>query len=243
MTFRHGVFGAVVGSATTAALFFVLAPQAPVPPPSATPTRSPVPADTPAATTTTTLQARVDSLLAERSQLAAKLADAMRATGGDTRALLLTNQELQRQVKEVQTELRRVEARQDARFEPFPTDLPARFSEQALLSTFRQAWEEVGVTGEVGAIDCSEYPCIVFGEVGDDQEEDRLSSAPALAAFKGDAHSAFGTTVTDADGKPRRMVAHTYTPNEGGAQDEAGRERIRERTHQRVKDMWKSMKP
>lgn len=62
--------------------------------------------------------------------------------------------------------------------------------------------------GEVTDIDCSEYPCIVFGAVRDDDKAAfKLSGTDALADYTGDmqAMSVWGGQ-TVIDGKPRKQV-------------------------------------
>src|ERR1043165_9273968 len=46
---------------------------------------------------------------------------------------------------------------------PFPI-VPKRFEQAALSSSVNDALKELGRPGEVKAIDCSEYPCIVYAK-------------------------------------------------------------------------------
>ncbi|MCP4498425.1 MAG: hypothetical protein GY822_00460 [Deltaproteobacteria bacterium] len=47
----------------------------------------------------------------------------------------------------------------------FPDDLPDAYKESALREMFMEALKNLGVAGEVKAIDCSEYPCVGWGEL------------------------------------------------------------------------------
>lgn len=69
---------------------------------------------------------------------------------------------------------------------PFPDDLDPLYREEALMERFTAALEAVGADGEVTEIDCSEFPCVVYGKVNgeDGTQLDRLRSAEPLAPYK-----------------------------------------------------------
>ncbi len=44
-----------------------------------------------------------------------------------------------------------------------PPDLPPRFAEAELKARFEDALKAAGLAGEVLALDCAEFPCVVYG--------------------------------------------------------------------------------
>jgi hypothetical protein len=48
---------------------------------------------------------------------------------------------------------------------PFPANLDPRFGEKGLGEAFANALANTGVTGQVTTTDCSEFPCLVHGQV------------------------------------------------------------------------------
>lgn len=61
---------------------------------------------------------------------------------------------------------------------PFPKDLPERYKQDALVRTVTEALKAAGLPGEVKSIDCSEYPCMLYGQA---QSKD---DAAMKAAFR-----------------------------------------------------------
>ncbi|MBC8069939.1 MAG: hypothetical protein IAG13_16495, partial [Deltaproteobacteria bacterium] len=62
-----------------------------------------------------------------------------------------------------------------------------RFSGPALTGSVGQAIGQSGVAGEVQHVDCSEYPCIVFGRlVGDEEDMEEIERAAALSEYDAD---------------------------------------------------------
>ena len=75
-----------------------------------------------------------------------------------------------------------------------PANLDPRFASGALLANVSQALREAGFTGaQVTSIDCSEYPCIVYGDGFNARDDtDKLKKTQALAPYTSDRMSTFG---------------------------------------------------
>lgn len=69
---------------------------------------------------------------------------------------------------------------------PFPAEVPERHTEKGLMTSVRAALAEMKVSGDVTAIDCTEYPCIASVRVQGKLDIDRFLKTPALAAYAGD---------------------------------------------------------
>lgn len=70
---------------------------------------------------------------------------------------------------------------------PPPDGIEPRFSGPALTGSVGQAIGQSGVAGEVQHVDCSEYPCIVFGRlVGDEEDMEEIERAAALSEYDAD---------------------------------------------------------
>ena len=144
------------------------------------------------------------------------------ASEGDTRALLDENTRLRRELDARQSELKTLLAeRTEDRGEavPFPDDLPPRFTEGALLKAFQQGFADVGLKGEVSHIDCTEYPCIVFGKVEGDTRDlmKKLQQSPVFGGYGDDHRSVRGWA--HGDGEPEEFAV-VLTPKAGDRQGE-----------------------
>jgi hypothetical protein len=68
-----------------------------------------------------------------------------------------------------------------------PVDVPERFSRAALSHAVGTAIEQAGVPGDVEGVDCSEFPCIVFGRLaGDEEDVEEIERSAALDPYEGD---------------------------------------------------------
>ena len=77
---------------------------------------------------------------------------------------------------------------------PVPAGLPARLRDEKLLvSSFNTALKEAGFPGQVSNVDCSEHPCIVFGNgFGDRGDLEKLLPTSGFAPYAKDSMSTFG---------------------------------------------------
>lgn len=144
------------------------------------------------------------------------------AVAGDARALIDENARLRALVDRRDEELALLDVERVEREgepQPFPKDLPARFAEQALLSTLTTALKEAGVEGDITAIDCAEYPCMVWGEALIDTSEltRELGKSPAFAAYADDSKHVRGWGA--GEGK-RELFAITLMPKDPARSDQ-----------------------
>lgn len=106
-------------------------------------------------------------------------------------------------LKEREAELTAVEElRTDREGTPIPVRPTAsgepRFAQAALTSSMQQAFAQSRVPGAVEGVDCSEYPCILFGRIegGEDQME-HVEHTKAMAAYEEDILTVLLWTATD----------------------------------------------
>jgi hypothetical protein len=101
---------------------------------------------------------------------------------------------LQARVQELQTELKKrdKDAAQPG-FEPLtpPANLPDRFKQATLVSAVQDAIHGINPKAEVTSVDCTEYPCIVYGTGLTVPQAQSLRDASALQQYAGD-HGALG---------------------------------------------------
>ena len=89
---------------------------------------------------------------------------------------------------------RQVHALEIERAELLGRPLPApaggqsrRMTGSELAGAFRTALAREEIGGGVEGVECSEYPCIVFGRLdGDEEDVEELERSPALAAYEND---------------------------------------------------------
>lgn len=113
-----------------------------------------------------------------------------------------------------------------------PDGLAKRFTdEQQLVATFNAAFKEAGFDkAQVSNVDCSEYPCIVFGNgFGERDDMPKLLKAPSMGEYVDDRTSTWGFSRT-AD-PASRFFAVALTPK-GAERDEALDKRIDFRVRQ-----------
>ena len=106
---------------------------------------------------------------------------------------------------------------------PFPEDLPHAFTEEGLREAFTDGLAAAGLDGEITGFDCSEFPCIVYGEAtveGDNREamDKRFRALNAhLADRFGEDTTAFntsvwGTSATDDQGRKLQINRFAFAP-------------------------------
>lgn len=77
------------------------------------------------------------------------------------------NRVLRQELREVRAALRTeasVRKAQEGAPVPFPRELAPRYQQEEVLRAVTEALKTAALPGEVRSIDCSEYPCIVYGE-------------------------------------------------------------------------------
>ena len=163
--------------------------------------------------------------------------EVLRAENAHLREELLS---LSRRFEEAQAELKETAGEPL----PFPKGIDPRFGEPALRDAFAKAFAEVGAQGEISSIDCSEFPCIVYGEVDTREHREALDQAGAFGPYKADAHSvnAWSSTVRDKSGAPKEKhqfgIALYPRP-----EDKARRDEIGKRLKYRNEQVFEAMRP
>jgi len=116
-----------------------------------------------------------------------------------------------------------------------PDNLPERFSEAALRSALTAGFKELGFKAEVTSIDCTEYPCIAYGEgFGTREDSERLAKSGAMSNYSGDNRNVWGWQ-NKADGKETFGVA--LFPKDAKDSDPAAGAELRKRIGFRVRQM------
>lgn len=103
----------------------------------------------------------------------------------------------------------------------FPDDLPEAFTQKALLENFTNGLTELGRDFEISSVDCSEYPCIVYGDADneDDHLFEELALTEAMAPYRekkiSNHISSWGRKVVDDEGEHKRaFFGVALHPNE-----------------------------
>jgi hypothetical protein len=124
----------------------------------------------------------------------------------------------------------------------FPADLESRFRGAALVETFGRALASTGITGEVTKVDCSEFPCLVHGEVVASESLDqahadaqRLQQAAATSYSGADSYFSMSdfTPANPGDFTPSVLWTASFFPSD--LVDE-----LRQQVNQHVNDRKKA---
>lgn len=166
------------------------------------------------------------------------------AVAGDTRALVDENARLRAIVDKRDEELALLDVeRKDREGEalPFPKDLPVRFTEKELLSTLTTSLKEAGIKGDITAIDCAEYPCMVWGEAHIDTAKltDELAKSAAFSAYTDDSKHVRGWGSGEGNSE---LFAITLTPRDPNRTDEE-KAVLEKRTQARAMAAFEANKP
>lgn len=106
---------------------------------------------------------------------------------------------------------------------PVPAGLAPRLrDEKQLVSAFNAAFQEAGFSGQVTSVDCSEHPCLVFGNgFGARGDLEKLLPTSAFNAYAKDAMSTFGfQRGPDGQDPASRFFGVAVLPSGGEASDE-----------------------
>jgi hypothetical protein len=186
-------------------------------------------------TATTATTAEQEARAARVRALAAQSAQALDANvGEDAAALAAENKRLRALVAKQDEELALSDQDRVDREGlplPFPKDLPARHTERGLVDAFTQAFAATGVDGNVTAVDCAEYPCIVWGEMKGDTSE-MINQLKESEAF----HDLYGNDSVHVrgwghvKGKPELFAVTLLQKGEGAPDKDAVQKRVQRRT-------------
>jgi hypothetical protein len=122
-----------------------------------------------------------------------------------------------------------------------------RFQQPALTAAMTAAFPDAHVPGRLDGIDCSEFPCILFGRIaGTEDEMEKLEHARSLAPYDDDISSILLWTVSDDEARDKDAHAEEelyaiafYTRDDQQALGDNLDRRIRAR----VGDLWNTMRP
>ncbi len=152
--------------------------------------------------------------------------------------------EAQETLEVIREEAREAEAakeKKNARL-PFPEDLPERFEQDVLMTAMDEALSKIG--GEISAVDCTEYPCIVYADlpgrgIPPPAEFKAFMDDPAMAEYAQDSrmHFAFDDT-DDAGNHLARHSGFAFFPKDTSKQSGGGD--LGERVHKRVREWRKA---
>jgi hypothetical protein len=98
---------------------------------------------------------------------------------------------------------------------PWPADLPPRLRDtNRLRQTFNAAFREAGfVKGDVTSVDCSEFPCIVFGKgFGQRGDYEKIQPTPSFAAYAKDSQWVWGWNKSKDEGPDGYAFAVVLMP-------------------------------
>lgn len=110
---------------------------------------------------------------------------------------------------------------------------PRLRDEKQLVSTFNAALKEAGFPGQVTSVDCSEHPCIVFGNgFGDRGDMEKLQTTQAFGAYAKDSMSTFGFMRGPENNPQNRFFGVAVMPSSNEAPDAETSKRIAFRVRQ-----------
>lgn len=115
-----------------------------------------------------------------------------------------------------------------------PAGLPPRLRDEKLLvASFNAALKEAGFPGQVSSVDCSEHPCIVFGNgFGERGDMEKLLPTSGFSQYAKDSMSTFGfQRGSDTQDPASRFFGVAVLPPGDDASEEL-RKRIAYRVHQ-----------
>lgn len=181
---------------------------------------------------------------AKLARVLASLKAADGAEAGDIQALVKENQRLRGVVSRQDEELALLDLERthnQGTPRTFPEDLPPRFTGDPLRTALVDAFSQAGLKGDVEAVDCTEYPCIIWGRLAGNTRDmgTSLEGTDAFAPYADDGIlvSGFGT------GEGPETFALTVLPktDEATPQDESLRTRLRHRTREGFEAFRKEM--
>lgn len=127
-----------------------------------------------------------------------------------------------------------------------------RHQPEAQRAAVTEAFQEAKVPGRVDGLDCSEWPCIVYGRIrGTEDEMEKLEGARALAAYERDVFNVLLWAVTDEaateaplpilPGRPEQMLfAFAWYPR---GLERTLTENLERRVRSRTAELWNTMSP
>ncbi len=147
-------------------------------------------------------------------------------------------------IREEAREAEAADEKKNARL-PFPEGLPERFEQDVLMTAMGEALSKIG--GEISAVDCTEYPCIVYADlpgrgIPPPAEFKAFMDDPAMAEYAQDSRMHFAYDDTDDEGNHlARHSGFAFFPKSTSKQGEGND--LGERVHKRVREWRKASAP
>ncbi len=90
-----------------------------------------------------------------------------------------------------------------------PTPTAPRFASTSMTGALQAAFTSTNIPGSVDGVDCSEYPCIVFGRIrGAEDQMAKLERSKSLAAYEEDILTVLLWSATDQEAKEAAEARH-----------------------------------
>ena len=128
-----------------------------------------------------------DALKAETKSLQAQLDARIALDVNGPQALVQENLQLQKRVQELEAQQEAEEtyrAQKEGKPVEWPDDVSPAYQEAKLRDLFLTTMKDMNIPGDLKAIDCSEYPCIVWGEMKAEGDPDRVGIDATFRAFQ-----------------------------------------------------------
>lgn len=98
-----------------------------------------------------------------------------------------------------------------------PANLALRFEQAQMHRAFESALKEAGLNAQITSVDCTEYPCIVYGHgMGDRDDFRKLDQTKALDPYNPDGRWGWGWGVPQGDGGSIQYFGVTFLPGKTG---------------------------
>lgn len=97
-----------------------------------------------------------------------------------------------------------------------PANLLPRYEQEPLQRAFDAALKELGMNATVTSMDCTEYPCIVYGQgMGGRADFEKLDQSKAMSDYASSNSMKWMWTGPGADGRPTRFFGVSILPKDG----------------------------
>ena len=89
------------------------------------------------------------------------------------------------------------------------TPAAPRFASTSMSGALQAAFTSTSIPGSVDGVDCSEYPCIVFGRIrGAEDQMAKLEHSKSMAAYEEDILTVLLWSATDEEAKVAAEARH-----------------------------------
>jgi hypothetical protein len=181
------------------------------------------------------LQAQVDGLEGQIKELTVARSKGESLADTENRVL---REQLRTAVETLTAERQEQETRAGEQV-PWPGQLSPAYREDGLRTNFMEAIRASGLAGEVKSIDCTEFPCVVYGEAA--TPGDRDAAEAAMKRFEEQLHAAYpekdhqvhesvwGRSGKSVDGEQEHKTMFAISVYPDDVVDKSGVEKVRKR--------------